>query len=92
MTALQKKKQLWKMFITISLISTGKPTACSLCTCNQRCCQLTGKEPWSHVPQAPVHNLANLLYRALEMLMTIAYNYGWTQQLISGSEKLLSSS
>jgi len=24
--------------------------------------------------------------------MTIAYNYGWTQQLISGSKKLLSSS
>lgn len=79
------------MFITVSIISTGKPTACSLCTCNQRCCQLIDKEPWSHVPQAPVHTLADR-YRALGMPMTTAYNYGWTQQLISGSKKLLSSS
>jgi len=39
-----------------------------------------------------VHSLADLLYQALGMLMTIAYNYGRTQQLISGSKKLLSSS
>jgi hypothetical protein len=80
------------MFITISLISTGETTACRLCTCNPQCCQLTSTEPWSHVPQASVHILADLLYWALGMLMIIAYNYGWTQQPISGSKKLLSSS
>jgi hypothetical protein len=80
------------MFITISLISTWKTTACILCTCKQQCCQLTSTETWSHVAQAPVHSLADLLYRALGMLMTRAYNYGWTQRLISGSKKLLSSS